>query len=1146
MTTPTPAVYIDHRYQLEDELGQGGMGMVHKAMDRLTGQTVALKRLVLPLELLDFMSRTQSDDLRLSLTREFQLAASLRHPYIVTVYDYGFVDRQPYLTMEFLPQGRPLGQELYQYSLDQKLRWCQQLLQALVYLHRRGIIHRDLKPTNVLLVNDRGEDYVKVVDFGLSIIRGEAREIEGTLGYLAPEVLQGEAPTVSADLYAAGIIAYEVLGGRHPFYHPDPERMVEIMLQNEADVQSLGVAQPIAEVLQKLLATHPSDRYANAEQALTALTSAVGDPQQENWVVRESFLKAAQFVGREFELSTLQKALDQAAQSHGSCWLIAGESGIGKSRLLEEVRIRALVKGFTVLRGQAVEDAGLPFQLWREPIRRLLLSVTVSSLEASVLKPIVPDINQLTGTVVPDAPPLYGRAVLERLSLTIATVIRRYERPLVLILEDLHWSDEALEPLHMLNASAETHSLLILGSYRDDERPELSAKLPKTHLLKLERLQQTHIAELSTSMIGSSGESIEVSDLITRETEGNIFFIVEVVRALAEISGQMSEIGRVTLPERVFAGGIQQVVLRRLKRVPEADLALLKFAAVAGRYLDLKVLKTVQHRNVEPWLNTCLNAAVLDIQDERWRFAHDKLRETLLQDLTGTEHRTLHYQVAEALEQTYENDPAYAASIAEHWRQAENRNKERHYATIAGQYGLQIANPNLAVRMFKRVLELTELVTDQVAVYKGLGDAHLHLGKYPEAADYYQQSRALLNQEENISALAAAVHGLGVVYRRQGQFEQANTYLEQSRIMYEQLNDQRGVAASFNELGAAAGLSGNLQLAQAFHEKSLAIYMALADQTGIANSYNSLAIDHYFQSRYDLAAENYQRSLEMAEAIGDRRMVANILNNLGTLALDEGNFEQAQTYHGQSFRIREQIADQDGMGRNQLMLGRIATALGKYGEAQEYHQRSITILQEVGNQILLADNYFSLGNAARYVGELDKAQEFTQRSLTMYQSIGSKLGLANNLQSLGEIALARQQYTEARGYFQQSIGLYQEAEHQASQATGLARLALNEHYEGSDDQSVKHFLEALILAQTVPTLNVKLSVLTDIARFLHHQNNYPQLVLQLVAVLREHPLLTFDQKNTINRLQDSLPQMSENTQTTLETVVGEVLVVLRR
>jgi hypothetical protein len=124
--------------------------------------------------------------------------------------------------------------------------------------------------------------------------------------------------------------------------------------------------------------------------------------------------------------------------------------------------------------------------------------------------------------------------------------------------------------------------------------------------------------------------------------------------------------------------------------------------------------------------------------------------------------------------------------------------------------------------------------------------------------------------------------------------------------------------------------------------------------------------------------------------------------------------------------------------------------------------------------------------------------------------------------------------------------LYQEAEHQASQATGLARLALNEHYEGSDDQSVKHFLEALILAQTVPTLNVKLSVLTDIARFLHHQNNYPQLVLQLVAVLREHPLLTFDQKNTINRLQDSLPQMSENTQTTLETVVGEVLVVLRR
>src|SRR5262249_40614186 len=159
--------------------------------------------------------------------------------------------------------------------------------------------------------------------------------------------------------------------------------------------------------------------------------------------------------------------------------------------------------------------------------------------------------------------------------------------------------------------------------------------------------------------------------LLQRETEGNVFFIVEVMRTLAEESGTLQDIGLVTLPDHIFAGGIHQVVRRRLERVPVEARRLLKLAAIAGRRLDLALMLTLDSdEKLDIWLDACVEASVLELVDGHWRFTHDKLREAVLADMTAAEQAALHREVALMLEKLYPDHPEQAARLSYHWNLA--------------------------------------------------------------------------------------------------------------------------------------------------------------------------------------------------------------------------------------------------------------------------------------------------------------------------------------------------------------------------------------------------------------------------------------------------------------------------------------------
>jgi tetratricopeptide (TPR) repeat protein len=1036
MTENAAVPIISNRYILHDRLGTGGMGSVYRATDRLNRNEVALKHVTTSPADLMFASRDADSNLPLALAQEFKMLASLRHPQIISVLDYGFdARRQPYFTMEYLPDTQTIVEAAQDKTTDEKVMLLVQTLQALVYLHRRGVLHRDLKPGNILVSGDR----LKVLDFGLSLVSQHTvdditQTTAGTFAYMAPELFKGQRASRASDLYAAGVIAYEMFTGSYPYDRSNVGTLVAGILNSPIDLSATGLDDSLCEVLERLLTKDPAARYRRAGEVIRELCEAADLPlPPETAELRESFLQAATFVGRSAEMAQLEALLDAVIEGKGSAWLVGGESGVGKTRLLDELRARALVEGLHVLRGRGVAEGGRPYELWRDAMRWLCLQTDLSELEASVLKMLVPDISRLIEREVPDAPEIDPDATAERVMTVIEDVFLRQRQPMVLILEDLHWAAESLKVLARLsrNLEAEHMPLLILGNYRDDERPDLPDELPEIAVLKLERFTPEETTQLSAAMLGAAGREAHIVHLLQRDTEGNAFFVVEVLRALAEEAGGLDEIASMTLPAQVFAGGMRQIIERRLGRVPPEARPLLQMAAVAGRRLDLNILRALapEGGDIDNWLAACADAAVLVVEEGHWQFAHDKLRDGLLVDLPEDRRIALHRQVAEALEATYPGAPEHLATLARHWGEAGDVEKEAHYTALAGEYALGTGAYGEAIFLLDRTLELRDQVAisqaQQASLERQLGDAHYGLGQLSESAAHFLKALALMGWPVPKKAPRLVIALLGQVaiqtlhralpvvfsgrmqHKRETLQEGVLTFDRLGQISFAQGNTPLILFSGLRALNLAELIGPSPELARAF--ASNAIVVLQIPLRSLAERYLCIALDIIEREpdptveawiglvvgvidthlgRWDRGEEFLERGAALADVIGARRVRDENLSTLG-YTLYHSEFRRSKQLWSEVYTTAHRRDDPQlqvwslcGQASNTLRLGEtghIDEALEYLDRAEALLDRELVLPDEIRVYGLLAQTHLRNNQSEE---ALDNAREAIQRITT--------------------------------------------------------------------------------------------------------------------------------------------------------------------
>jgi tetratricopeptide (TPR) repeat protein len=588
---------------------------------------------------------------------------------------------------------------------------------------------------------------------------------------------------------------------------------------------------------------------------------------------------------------------------------------------------------------------------------------------------VIPDIEKRLERTVEAAPLVEPDEAASRLSRVVTALLSAQKRPVVIILEDIHWmTTESLELLEAVQAIVPTLPLLVLANFSDDENiAHLGSVLEGGSRIKLARLQTDEIAQLSESIIGPRPNQDRLVDFLARETEGNIFFVVEVMRALAEEAGQLENITGVSLPARVFAGGMKKVLDSRLNRVPARAMPLLHTAAVLGRVLDLKVMGKVKSAyKLDDWLFDVSRVSVLEIRGDQWQFTHDKLRQALIERMSDAEARAAHQAAAVAIETAYPRLPQYAGALAIHWGMAGDTSKEAEYSRKAGEYDYQIGQYGRAVAHYQRTIDLL---------------------KRNEAANQHDIGRLM--------AETAKAHW------RLGEAAEARSQLEAADSIAQKTHDRQLSADIRLQRGRFTLVEGNAQLAQADLIGAFELFQQLDDLNGMADAMTTLGQIHAMNGAYAQAEPLLTRTLEMYRALGQVRGVAHAYFSLAELAASSGELEQADKYLNESLALTKMLGTPSFEGAILSQMGMIAHYRDATDEAHEKFESALRRFQEAHDLHGMANSLNNLGFVALSKNDLEDAESKFQQSLPLSEQIGDQWGVANTLTNIGHVKMQR-------------------------------------------------------------------------------------------------------------------------------------------
>ncbi len=690
-------------YEIVGQIGESSQAVVFRAYHKKHPERL----LVLKMLKADFLSESKKAQFR----QKVEQLRVLRDPLVIAPISFDVTEGVCFLTQDFF-DGITLNQMLKKQcplSLPDFFRIACSLARAVDRIHDTGIIHGGLKPHNILLDPETLE--VRLIDFISAIDVREVSHfiydpsfIRDTLSYTSPEQTGRISHRVvfSSDLYSLGIVFYELLTGQLPFYSDDPLELIHSHLAGEAPSMaqvSPGIPGAVIRIVEKLLLKEPEKRYQNSNALLTDLmrcrdefitTGNITEFPLEGMIYTHRVTFISKMVGRDEEAETILQEYEQVARGEFRSMFISGLSGIGKTRLIQELQ-KPIVRhrGYFTSGKFDVYQKNIPYSSLIQALRNLMRTFLTESDErveewkskilkavgknGRVLTDVVPELGILIGPQpeVPTLPPVESLNRFHDLFDRFLSCLASQENPLTLFIDDLQWCDSAsFDFLANIFANYKDHPyLFFLGAYRHNEvdtshplhkllRSAREGRQPIREI-RLEPLKPEHCHEMVSYILDSPLSQTRVlADFISVLSEGNPLFVSESLSYLhnedllyldkdREWRWDMDRIRRSKMPTTVVA-----LFSSKIQKLAPDLISLLEYCACMGNTFSLDELSMIREMalvQIFELLKPALGQGLLIENKNQLQFVHDKVQEAALSAIPAGKRREIHRQIGNHL-----------------------------------------------------------------------------------------------------------------------------------------------------------------------------------------------------------------------------------------------------------------------------------------------------------------------------------------------------------------------------------------------------------------------------------------------------------------------------------------------------------------
>ncbi|MCE7986278.1 MAG: helix-turn-helix transcriptional regulator [Caldilinea sp. CFX5] len=730
------------------------------------------------------------------------------------------------------------------------------------------------------------------------------------------------------------------------------------------------------------------------------------------------------FIGRAPQLATFDPWLAQGNQGRSQVVLVAGEAGIGKSRLATEVRQRAERQGWQTVQGRCFEpDRLFPYAPLIDLLRTCLARHPLSEV-TTLLGPLAAEVVKLLPELAPalhdlhPTPRLDPEATKRRLFAMLTHFFTQLPAPLLLIIEDLHWSDEtSLEFLRYLAHRTATHPLLLLLTYRSDEiHPTLHhflAALDREQRpveLALPRFTPAEVDALLRAIL-ALGRPVrtEFLDALCRLTDGNPFFIEEVLKALIATGDVFYSDGvwdRKPMNDLQIPRTVQDAVQRRVVQLSAAARYTLTVAAVAGQHFDFAVLQAVTGYTEGELLTQIkeLLAAqlVVEASAERFAFRHALTRQAVCSQLLAREQKAFHRRIAEALEQLYAPSlESYAADLAYHFYEADAWEKVLDYARRAGEQARALYTPHAAIEQFTRALEAAHHLDQTAALpdlYRVRGLAYGLVGAFEQARADHETVLHLARTTGNSQLEWRALLNLGQLWAARD-YTQTGDYYQQALAIARTLVDASTLARSLNRVGNWHLNHGEEpQKALSYHQEALPIFQALQNRRGLAQTLDLLGMTHLLSGNVQQGALHLKEAIALFQQLDGRQGLSSSLATLSLAGMnrlhDVGRAAavtllECRRWNEQAVQVAQEIGWRAGEAYALGIAAYPLSALGQYGAALAQTHRGLAIAEEIGHRQWICLTQYCLGILYSDLLALPLARRYLEQALALANELGS-------------------------------------------------------------------------------------------------------------------------------------------------------------